>query len=264
MVAACLGLAALPPRARDRIRGVLLDLESRVPLGPPATRDMAPATDRERALEAKLALAKADNAVLERALEEAHAVEAVAAAWPGVRRVTAEVVPLAGPEGLRRRIALGRGTRDGVEAGAPVLAGPALVGVVLQATRDRAEAILETDPAFRLRVTASRASVDGILAGNGTGLLTFLPATSGDDDPASALKPGDVLTASRASSLCALPAIVGTVREVVRSPGEGFAHAIVEPAVLASRLDRVVVLEKAEDAPALVRDTARRTVEVPR
>jgi cell shape-determining protein MreC len=129
-----------------------------------------------------------------------------------------------------------------------VLAGAALVGVVVQATRDRSEVMLEADPAFRLRVTAPRAAVEGILYGNGGPTLAFLPDCSGEDDPALALQPGDVLTASRASSLCALPAIVGTVKEVTRPKGESFARAIVEPATQASRLDGVVVLQRDADA----------------
>jgi cell shape-determining protein MreC len=250
-VLACLALAALPPRARDGLRGALLDLTSRVPLGAPGARAAVEASERERTLATKLSLSLAERASLERALEDASAVRELTAAWEDAQRIPAEVVFLTGPESLRWRLVLGRGARDGVRPQAPVLSGAALVGVVAQTTRERSEVTLETDPTFKLRAVAPRASVEGMLRGNGEALLIFEPNCTAEEDPGAALQPGDVLEASRASSLCSLPAIVGTVRETLRRKGESFTRALVEPAVSASRLDSVVVVTQGEPTPEL-------------
>src|SRR5436305_8686336 len=62
VVAACVAIAVSPARLREGARERLLDLTARVRLGAPAARVETPATERERALAAKLALAVAEQA----------------------------------------------------------------------------------------------------------------------------------------------------------------------------------------------------------
>ena len=256
VVAACVGLAALPESARERLRGRILDLTGRLS-SRLAPDDLEP-TPREQALEAQVALLEKEKLDLARFLDEAAVVAELTASRPELSLVPAEAFPLAGAQDLVRRLVLGRGERDGARKGAPVLAGAALVGLVAQVTRDRSEVTLLTDPTFRLRVTASRAGIDGVLSGNGGAVLTFSPAPAPDEDPGRLLQPGDALFVSRASSLCSVPAVVGFVREVLRVPGEATTRAVVVPAVPVARLARVVIVRNEEpfavrvapDAPA--------------
>jgi rod shape-determining protein MreC len=240
IVLGCVTLACLPPRLRDGLRGKLLDLTART-----TSRGDAPEereTVRERELANKLALSEAARSELERALDELKAASEITANRTDLRLIPCEAFPLAGPGELVRRLVLGRGQREGVETGQPVLAGSALAGFIALATKEKCEVRLVTDPTFRLRCTAPRAGIDGILAGNGGATLTFTPAPSGDEDSGRALKAGDVLVVSRASTLCTVAAVVGTIREVERAPGEATSRAIVVPAAHVARLTRAVVV----------------------
>lgn len=242
IVFGCVAIACLPPRIREAARGKLLDWTTRTSSEAPEEGKDAPPTAREGALANELALEQSRRVDLERALDELKAASEITASRTDLRLIPAEAFPLAGPGELVRRLVLGRGLREGVAVSAPVLAGSALVGFVAQATREKSEVRLVTDPTFRLRVTAARAGVDGILAGTGAGTLVFTPAPSGDEDAGRALRAGDVLVVSRASTLCTVPAVVGTIREVERAAGEASSRAVVVPAAPTGRLTRVVVV----------------------
>ncbi len=241
IVLGCVAIACLPVRLREAVRGKLLDLTTRTGDHAPEGAPGEPSA-RERALANDVGLKDARILELERALDELKAAREITASRSDLRLVPAEAFPLAGPGELVRRLVLGRGDREGIVAGAPVLAGSALAGFVARTTKERSEVRLVTDPYFRLRVTAPRTGIDGVLGGTGGATLVFTPAPSGDDDPGSALRAGDVLVVSRASTLCSVPAVLGTVREVERAPGEAGSRAVVVPAASIALLTRVVVV----------------------
>ncbi|MBI3725255.1 hypothetical protein HY251_15090 [bacterium] len=247
VVLACLLVAALPERMRERIRGAALDLVSRASPGEPGGCEEASPTDRERALANRIALLETEQESLARDLEKAGAAREIAAS-ADLRLIPAEAFPLAGAADPVKRLVLGRGQRDGVRAGAPVLEGNALVGLTGLVTRDRSEVRLVTDPTFRLRATDARARQDGLVYGTGGPLLAFVPAPSLVDEPEKAPRKGDVLLASRASTLCGLPAVLGTIVLVERAHGEGFLRAQVAPAVDLARLERVVVVRQNDES----------------
>ena len=242
VVVGCVAVALLPQRARDWARGKVLDLTVSTTTAAPcsSTCPEGPATDGERKLRNEIALLRAQVADQERALDEAQVANVLTADREDLRLFPAEAFPLAGPQDLVRRLILGRGERDGIRKGAPVVAGSALVGTILQTTRERSEVRLVTDPCFRLRVIVHRLGIEGILAGTGGPTLVFVPAPTGDDDRSKELQVGDELLVSRASTLCSVPAVVGIVREVERLGGE--SRALVVPAVSIVRLTRVQVI----------------------
>src|SRR4051812_33743329 len=127
-----------------------------------ATNPEGPATDAERRLKNEIALLEAKIADQEKALDDAQVANVLTADRQDLRLFPAEAFPLAGPQDLVRRLILGRGERDGIRKGAPVLAGSALVGTILQTTRERSEVRLVTDPCFRLRVIVRRLGIEGI------------------------------------------------------------------------------------------------------
>jgi hypothetical protein len=257
-VGACLLLPALPAAVRDRARERLLGLHARLArlAGERDVADAAgsdPSDDRVRLLDAEVAR-------LRRALLEAGAVRELAEAGPRVRLIPAEAMPLGAGRELTHRVALGRGRQDGVLAGHPVLAGDALVGLVAAASEGTCEVRLVTDPSFRIRATLPRAAgdVEGMLQGDGTGLLSFQPALLDPTAPAPVPQVGETILSSRASLLCGVPAVLGVVVEVVRVPGSTAPQARVRPTVDLDRLSSVVIVrphgdesdaELAGDAP---------------
>lgn len=240
VVVGCIAIACSPARLRDAIRGQLLDLTVRAS-GRGDAAALEP-TEHERELRDRLALEEARRADLERALGELKAASEITADRTDLQHIPAEAFPLAGPGELVRRLVLGRGLREGVAVGAPVLAGSALVGFVAQATREKAEVRLVTDQTSHIRATAPRAGIDGMLAGTNGPTLVFTPAPSGDEDPGALLKEGDVLVVSRASTICTVSAVLGTIRSIARAPGEACSRAVVVPAAPIGRLTRAVVL----------------------
>jgi rod shape-determining protein MreC len=259
-VVGCVAVALSPERARDWARGKVLDFSAGRSTSDPAVAAEGPATDGERRLKNEIALLRQKVADQERALDEAQVANVLTTDRDDLRLFPAEAFPLAGPQDLVRRLILGRGERDGIRKGAPVVAGSALVGTILQTTRERSEVRLVTDPCFRLRVLAHRLGIEGILAGTGGPWLVFVPAPTGDDR-AKELRAGDELLVSRASTLCSVPAVVGIVRDVERPAGEAGFQAVVVPAVSIGRLTRVEVIGTvdAENAPL-----ARRALEAER
>jgi rod shape-determining protein MreC len=193
-------------------------------------------------LENEVRLLRVELERKERALEEAGAAQAVLAGRASPRVLPAETSPLAGASDLVLRVAIDRGSREGVVRGQPVLSGGGLAGIVLTVGSTRSEVRLVTDPLFRLRASAARPGIEGLLEGTGGPLLIFRPAPGTGHDPALELAPGDALVASRSSTLCDLQAVVGVVRSIERAPGEPTSRALVEPAVEVSRLERVLVV----------------------
>lgn len=246
-VGACLLLPALPAAMRDRARERLLDLHARLArLG--GERDAPdvvcdPSDDRAR-------LQDAEIASLRRALLEAGAVRELADAGPRVRLIPAEAMPLGAGRELTHRVVLGRGRQDGVLLGHPVLAGDALVGMVAATSEGTCEVRLVSDPGFRIRATLPRAGgdVEGLLQGDGSGLLTFQPAILDPTAPAPVPQVGETILTSRASLLCGMPAVLGVVVEVVRVPGSTVPQARVRPTVDLDRLSSVAIVRPGSDA----------------
>lgn len=247
-VGACLLLPALPATVRDRARERLLDLHARLArlAGDREAREEAgPGDDRVKLLEA-------ENAGLRRALLEAGAVRELAEAGPRVRLIPAEAMPLGAGRELLHRIVLGRGRQDGVLPGHPVLAGDALVGMVAATSEGTCEVRLVSDPSFRIRATLPRAlgDVEGLLLGDGTGLLSFQPAILDPTAPAPVPQVGETILSSRASLLCGVPAVLGVVVEVVRVPGSTVPQGRVRPTVDLDRLSSVVIVRPGSDEVA--------------
>ncbi len=270
LVALCVGLAALPAGARAALRDRLLDLHVRVAtLVPDLATPTARLTPAEEAAQNRGHVLEAELARLRRALLEAGAArELVAGFGPGAgaaRMIPADALPLGRGVDAVHRLALARGRLDGVEEGQPVLAGDALVGLVARATPTTCEARLVTDPTFRVRGAVARAGGDleGLVSGDGGPLLTFVPALLDPAAPPPELHVGEVVLCSRASSLCGVPAVLGVVEAVERTPGTGAARGRVRPTVDLTRLGGVVIIRPDPDAatparPALGLDASDR------
>lgn len=240
----CLALPALPHGVRLRARDRLLALQA--VLGRGLGEPGLPAADREaRAESNRVSALEAQVEQLRRLLREAGAAREVVERGNGARTIPAMAHPLARGADLLQRLVLDRGRADGVEEGQAVLAGDALVGRVARVLETRCEVLLVTDPQFQVRATLTRpeGEVEGLLRGDGSPLLLFVPALQDPSAPAPEARPGDAVHTSRQSLLCAVPVVCGTVEEVVRLPGVPIPVARVLPAMDPLRLERVVVLQ---------------------
>jgi rod shape-determining protein MreC len=194
-------------------------------------------------------LLQAEVRQLSRALAQAGAASELVADDSKVRLIPADVIPLASTAGFLQRVALARGSVDGVEAGLPVLADGVLVGRVASVTRSTCEVLLATDPTFRVRATLSRDGndVEGMLTGDGSTTLVFEPVVLDDTQAGPTLRVGETVIASRASVLCGVPALLGVVATVERRAGDAQPRARVQPGVDLTALERVVIVRSLGD-----------------
>jgi hypothetical protein len=244
LVAACLALTALPVGPRQRIRERLLTLHVKLGRGF-GLLEVAPPTPAERAESNRVALLENQLVRLKRLLADAGAHRDVVEQAPDTSLIPAVAYPMARAADFPQRIVLDRGRRDGVTEGLPVLSGAALVGRVALVAETSCEVQLITDPAFRLRTTIVRADgsdLEGMLTGDGSGLVCFRPQISDPRAPIPLPRAGESVVCSRQSVLCGVPAVIGSVEGVEREPGAALPQARVLPACDLNRLADLVIL----------------------
>jgi len=156
------------------------------------------------------------------------------------------------PGVLRSRFTIESGTRDGVYAQMPVLAGDAVKGVVRYAAHRHAEVITIFDSDFSVAVHSVRAEVSGIVRGDtqlardGLVRMDFISDTAN-------IMPGDLLVTSVYSLIFPPGLPVGTVVSVHPNPDGLTRHALIEPAAGTDRPQMVLVVAElpiAEDYQA--------------
>jgi rod shape-determining protein MreC len=154
--------------------------------------------------------------------------------------VAAEVIGYQ-PDNFRQFITIGRGTKDGIANGMPVVYQGRLVGTVQEATPTSAKVFLVVDPNFRLAAIdqdePNRPS--GIVRGQlGGGMLMDEVAQT------DTLKPGDSVITSGLGSEVPKGIIVGHIQSVNKSDNGVFQSAEVTTDVPFSKLEVVFVVTK--------------------
>lgn len=243
LVAICVGLGCMPTDVRTKARSRLLDAHAAL-----AVR-FGDAAAVASTSSSKVLLLQAEVRQLSRALAQAGAASELVADDSKVKLIPADVIPLSSTAGFLQRIALARGSVDGVSEGLPVLADGVLVGRVATVTRSTCEVLLVTDPTFRVRATLSRDGhdVEGMLTGDGSATLVFEPVILDDTQAGPTLRAGETVIASRASVLCGVPALLGVIATVERRAGDAQPRARVLPGVDLTTLERVVIVRSLAD-----------------
>ncbi len=142
------------------------------------------------------------------------------------------------PQAGQQTLIIDKGTRDGIQPGAPVLVGDGLVGVVVQA--DSAHAIVRFITAPRIAVSVkvlnAQKIATGISEGHGesTLLLNFLP-------PEATIQPGDKVVTAGLGGKYPPNIPVGTIERVWIDRQYSVKKATVIPAVDFGTLDIVLV-----------------------
>ena len=142
------------------------------------------------------------------------------------------------PNSFHQRLVFNKGSRDGIEAGMPVIDEGGVVGQIIRVTPVTAEAALVTDKEVSIPVQILR---------NGLGLIVF-----GGDQPGNMevrylaadadIREGDTIVTSGVGGLFPAGLPVAQVRSVDRDTASGFARAVVEPLAHPERYRHFLVL----------------------
>jgi rod shape-determining protein MreC len=160
--------------------------------------------------------------------------------FPELSVVGARVIAL-NPNDWLSRFTIEAGTKDGITANMPVLAGEAVKGIVRQAWNGHAEVITILDSDFAVAVYVPRTETDGVVRGDiqlgreGLLRMDFIAASAN-------IMPGDRLVTSAYSPHFPPGLPVGTVRSVHPNADGLTQYAIVEPAAGLERPHMVLVV----------------------
>lgn len=185
---------------------------------------------RVATLEARLAEVEAENVRLRRMASYAESLVEM--------RLVAAPVLAWGPDPKYRGIRIGRGERDGVRAGMPVVTPDGVVGRVTTAYASAADVLLVTDPSSSVAVMSQRTRARASVGGTGEQGRLRLDYLSRNDD----LEDGDILVTSNAGGLYPKGLRVGRAVGVTDASYGLFKRADLEPAVDFSKLEEVQVI----------------------
>jgi rod shape-determining protein MreC len=142
------------------------------------------------------------------------------------------------PSTLRERLAIDRGSKDGIAEGMVVMSqGQSLVGVVSKVLDDFAWVTLITDPNSNVNAMVLESRAQGMVSGSLHGGLTM------DLIPQDAkVEAGNTVATSGLGGNLPQALLIGRVAAVRGEPQDVFKKAEVEPAASLSRLENVLVL----------------------
>jgi len=142
------------------------------------------------------------------------------------------------PSNLKERLAIDRGSSDGVAEGMVVMSqGQSLVGVISKVLDDFAWVTLITDPNSNVNAMVLESRAQGVVSGSLHGGLSM------DLIPQDAkVEPGNTVATSSLGGNFPQALLIGQVAAVQGESQDVFKKAEVEPAASLSRLENVLVL----------------------
>jgi rod shape-determining protein MreC len=148
------------------------------------------------------------------------------------------------PSGVKRALAINRGSKDGLDEGMVVLSrSGSLVGTVSRVYEDFAWLRLITDPNSAVNVIVLAEGDEGVSEARGVAAGDLGGRLSLEMIPAEAqISEGDLVTTSGLGGNYPRPLLLGSVRSVEDRPQALFKKATVEPAAELSALDTVMVI----------------------
>ncbi|HET8702225.1 MAG TPA: rod shape-determining protein MreC [Nitrococcus sp.] len=144
-------------------------------------------------------------------------------------------------------VQIGKGARDGVFRGQPVLDAKGVVGQVDRVGPFSAMVRLITDPSHAIPVQVNRNGIRSIAVG--TGNLQELELTSLPNN--TDIRPGDLLVTSGLGGRFPRGYPVARVTSVTTNPGHAFARIIAKPTAALDRLQEVLLVKRDQQQPEL-------------
>jgi rod shape-determining protein MreC len=142
------------------------------------------------------------------------------------------------PSNLRQRLAIDRGTKDGVRNGMTVVTeGSALVGTVTQVTEERAWVTLVTDIDSAVSGVVLESRAQGVVAGSYSRRLAMEFVAQG-----AAVREADTVVTSGVGGTYPPGLVIGRVTGVAGARNQVFRSVTVEPLASLSRLETVLVV----------------------
>lgn len=163
--------------------------------------------------------------------------------------VAAKVVSF-DPHAEYKSLRINKGSKDGIAADMPVVAGAGLVGRIGPVFKKEALVLLIADPASHVDVVVHRSRLRALLTGVGSSktlevrpsFLTRLEYLKNSSD----IAPSDWVVTSGLDGLFPKGILVGEVAKVKKDPAGIFLTAHVAPAADFSGLEEVLVLKRVE------------------
>ena len=143
-----------------------------------------------------------------------------------------------------RRIAINKGTRDGIVAGQPIVDANGVMGQVVHAGAYSSVALLITDPSHALPVQNNRTGLRSVAYGTGSPVLHLGYIPNSVD-----VRPGDLLVTSGLGGRFPSGYPVGRVTAVERESGQAFSKVSVAPTASLARNREVLVVWPGEQSP---------------
>ncbi len=144
---------------------------------------------------------------------------------------------------LSKTILIDKGTAYGLDAGMPVLAGPGLIGRVIDVSWHAAKVLLLIDESSNIDAIVQRNRTQGIIRGAGSHgyVLKYISKTQD-------VKEGDVIVSSGIGGVFPKGLMIGTVNHVDRLEAGLFLKIYVTSSIDFSKLEEVLVLASSDDS----------------
>lgn len=143
------------------------------------------------------------------------------------------------PSNWNAVLIINKGRAAGIKVGMPVVNPAGVVGKVIEVGNNLSKVILISDPNFNVAAVTQDSRESGLLSGTLQGLcrLRYLPEDS-------TVKVGEKVVTSKLSSTFPDGILIGTIINIHNQSNTTGTDCLVEPAVLPSRVEEVLVLKR--------------------
>jgi rod shape-determining protein MreC len=143
---------------------------------------------------------------------------------------------------LSKTILINKGTAHGLNTGMPVLAGPGLIGRVIDVSWHAAKVLLLVDESSNIDAIVQRNRTQGIIRGAGSHGYALKYISKTQD-----VKEGDIVVSSGIGGIFPKGLMIGAVNHVDRLEAGLFLKIYVTPSIDFSKLEEVLVLASSDD-----------------
>lgn len=143
------------------------------------------------------------------------------------------------PSNWNSSLLIDKGERDGIKKGMPVVNGLGVIGRINDVGENTSKIILLTDPQFSVAALVQRGRENGLVSGTLRGIcrMTYV-------DENTHIQVGDKIITSKLSTAFPEGLMIGQVIEVNENPKLASKEIFIQPSVLFSQIEEVLVLSE--------------------